>query len=74
MVQENVRFVPIRLCKCIRHARMYRTRGEGKPLFFAECAPCEIQTPRLPSIEEAADAWNAKDVQPMRRSATARAA
>lgn len=69
MAQETVRFVPTRVCKCIRHARVYCDRAGGKTSFFAECAPCNLRTPRLPTMEAAADAWNNKDVQPIRHVA-----
>lgn len=71
MAQETVRFVPTRVCTCIRRARMYCERAGGKTQFFAECAPCGIQTPRLPTLEAAADAWNNSDVQPIRHVAPA---
>lgn len=58
MIQEQIKvegqFAP---CICGRQPRIYRVRG--RELFLLECAPCGTRTPKLPTLQQAVEAWEA---------------
>lgn len=66
MIEQQVTdHPPLQVCHPGHRPRMYRAKGNCAVVYYVQCSPCGVRSPRLGTPEAAAESWAARDVMPL---------
>lgn len=61
--------MPLNACTCGKVPRMWQATGNRQVLYFVECSPCRVRTPKVAAPDSAAAQWSLGIVAPITATA-----